>query len=133
MTEPNHEPSPGTDQTDQDSGRGARPADAAAAAQSLAADVAWPVLPSQLRTVEERGREMQGHEAHEAHGARTPVQDPAVSAVLDRLAALQQTPVSGHGELYAGMHDALLEALNEDVASPAGLARRIHAAGDGES
>lgn len=130
MTEPNHEPSPGTDQTDQDSGRGARPADAAAAAQSLAADVAWPVLPSQLRAGEEHGREVQGHETH---GARTPVQDPAVSAVLDRLAALQQTPVSGHGELYAGMHDALLEALNEDVASPAGLARRIHAAGDGES
>ncbi|MFF2244062.1 hypothetical protein ACFVTM_07750 [Arthrobacter sp. NPDC058130] len=61
------------------------------------------------------------------------VQDPAVSAVLNRLAAVQQAPVSGHGEVYAGMHDALLEALNEDVAAPSGLARRIHAAGDGGS
>ncbi|RKR13956.1 hypothetical protein [Arthrobacter oryzae] len=124
MTEPNHEPSPGTDQADQDSGPGARPMDAAVAAQSLAADVAWPVLPSQLRAGDGHG--------HQTHGARTPIKDPAVSAVLDRLAALQQTPVSGHGELYAGMHDALLEALNEDLASHAGLARRIHAAGTGD-
>jgi hypothetical protein len=29
--------------------------------------------------------------------------------------------VSGHGEVYAGMHDALLEALNEDVAGHAGV------------
>jgi hypothetical protein len=29
------------------------------------------------------------------------------------------------------MHDALLEALNEDVASQAGVAHRIHAAGNG--
>ena len=62
---------------------------------------------------------------------QAPVQDPAVSAVLERLAAVQLTPASGHGEVYAGMHDALLEALNEDVASHAGVARRIHAAGDG--
>ncbi|MGO4806789.1 hypothetical protein AB4089_16870 [Arthrobacter sp. 2MCAF15] len=87
------------------------------------------------------------HEAHEAAEAGAPteagvawpdlpsqhVQDPAVSAVLDRLAAVRQAPVSGHGEVYAGMHDALLEALNEDVAGHAGAARRIHAAGDGGS
>ncbi len=53
--------------------------------------------------------------------------------MLDRLAALEQAPVSEHGELYAGMHDALLEALNEDVASHAGPARRVHAAGYGAS
>lgn len=85
------------------------------------ADVAWPDLPSQLLPADEPGS--QGPQ----------VQDQAVSAVLDRLAAVRQTPVSGHGEVYAGMHDALLEALNEDVAGHAGVARRIHAAGDGES
>ena len=87
------------------------------------ADVAWPDLPSQLLPADGPGPG--------AHGQQ--VQDPAVSAVLDRLAAVRQTPVSGHGEVYAGMHDALLEALNEDVAGHAGVARRIHAAGDGES
>ena len=61
------------------------------------------------------------------------VLDPAVNAVLDRLGAVRQMPVSGHGEVYAGMHDALLEALNEDVAGHAGVARRIHAAGNGGS
>jgi hypothetical protein len=75
---------------------------------------------------------------HETHGLaaqeqQAQVQDPAVSAVLDRLAAVRQTPVSEHGEVYASMHDALLEALNEDVAGPAGVARRIHAAGDAGS
>ncbi|MDF9751658.1 hypothetical protein [Arthrobacter sp. ES3-54] len=98
---------------------------AEAEAPSLAADIAWPDLPSQQRSAEPSGRA--------AHGQQALVQDPAVSAVLDRLAALRQTPVSEHGEVYAGMHDALLEALNEDVAGPAGVARRIHAAGDGGS
>jgi hypothetical protein len=97
---------------------------------SLAADVAWPDLPSRQASAEpsgqaEQDQQAQGHQAH--------VQDPAVSAVLDRLAAVRQTPVNEHGEVYAGMHDALLEALNEDVASHAGVARRIHAAGDGDS
>jgi hypothetical protein len=128
MTELNH--APAVNQTDQVSGPGTGPADAAVPAQSPAADVAWPALPSQLRAGAQQGHEPQDHEAR---GVRAPIQDPAVSAVLDRLAALAQAPVSEHGELYAGMHDALLEALNEDVASPAGLARRIHAAGDGGS
>ena len=94
-------------------------------AQGFAADVAWPDLPTQQLAAEPSGRPAQGQQAH--------VQDPAISAVLDRLAAVRQTPVSEHGEVYAGMHDALLEALNEDVAGPAGVARRIHAAGDGAS
>lgn len=92
---------------------------------SLAADVAWPDLPSQRLSAEPSG-----HAAQEQQGQ---VQDAAVSAVLDRLEAVRQMPVSGHGEVYAGMHDALLEALNEDVAGPADVARRIHAAGDGGS
>ncbi|AXJ10689.1 hypothetical protein [Arthrobacter sp. PM3] len=59
------------------------------------------------------------------------IEDPAISAVLDRLDDVRLTPVAGHGDVYAEIHDALLEALNEDVASPAGAARRIHAAGNG--
>jgi hypothetical protein len=86
------------------------PPEAAEEAPPPAAAVGWPALPAQVQAE---------------------LQDPAVSAVLERLAAVRLTPVSGHGEVYAGMHDALLEALNEDVASHAGLARRIHAAGDG--
>ena len=121
---------------DHASGPGAQLEHAEAAEPSPEADVAWPALPSQRHR---EGQQAPGHVAqaqhaqgHESQGAEAPSQDPAVSAVLDRLAAVRLTPVSGHGELYAGMHDALLEALNEDVASHAGLARRIHAAGDGE-
>jgi len=91
-----------------------------AEAPTPAADVAWPELPSQQLPAE-----LSGHAAA--------VLDPAVNAVLDRLGAVRQMPVSGHGEVYAGMHDALLEALNEDVAGHAGVARRIHAAGNGGS
>jgi len=91
-----------------------------AEAPTPAADVAWPELPSQQLPAE-----LSGHAAA--------VLDPAVNAVLDRLGAVRQMPVSGHGEVYAGMHDALLEALNEDVTGHAGVARRIHAAGNGGS
>ena len=103
---------------------------AEAEAPDLAADVAWPDLPSRQLSAETSGSAAQGQQAQ---GQQANVQDQAVSVVLDRLAALRHTPVSEHGEVYAGMHDALLEALNEDVAGPAGVARRIHAAGDGES
>ena len=106
-TEPSVDPEP-REQSDHASGPDGP--EAAEEAPPVAAGVDWPALQA-------RGQ---------AHG-----QDPAVSAVLDRLAAVRLTPVSGHGEVYAGMHDALLEALNEDVASHAGAARRIHAAGDG--
>jgi hypothetical protein len=63
------------------------------------AAVAWPALPSELPR-------STGEEAHDA----------AVDALLERLGALPSTPVSGHGEAYAALHDDLLEALNEDVA-----------------
>ena len=100
------------------------PAEAEAPAPT--AGVAWPDLPGpaapERKAPEQKAPEQQAH-----------VLDPAVTAVLDRLAAVRQTPVSGHGEVYAGMHDALLEALNEDVAGHAAAARRIHAAGDGGS
>lgn len=44
------------------------------------------------------------------------VDDPAVEALLVRLAGLPELPVADHGELYAGLHDELAAALNEDVA-----------------
>ncbi|WP_346959121.1 hypothetical protein [uncultured Arthrobacter sp.] len=53
------------------------------------------------------------------------VGDPAVDALLGRLGTLPELPVADHGELYAGLHDELAAALNEDVAGqPAGDAPR---------
>ena len=55
----------------------------------------------------------------------TAVGDPAVDALLGRLGALPELPVADHGEVYAGLHDELAAALNEDVAGqPAGDAPR---------
>ena len=121
MTELNQEPNPAPNQASNQ---------LQAEAPDLAADVAWPDLPSRQLSAEPSGHAAQGQQSQ---GQQAHVQDPDVSAVLDRLAALRQTPVSEHGEVYAGMHDALLEALNEDVAGPGSVARRIHAAGDGGS
>lgn len=118
MTEPNHEPNLAPD-------RAPKELSAEAETQSAAAGVVWPDLPAQQLPADPSG--------HAAQEQQTQALDPAVNAVLDRLAAVRNTPVSGHGEVYAGMHDALLEALNEDVASHAAVARRIHATGDGGS
>jgi hypothetical protein len=41
--------------------------------------------------------------------------DADVAALLGRLGALPGLPVSAHGDVYAGLHDDLMEALNEDV------------------
>ncbi|MDQ1057843.1 hypothetical protein QFZ23_001744 [Arthrobacter globiformis] len=42
------------------------------------------------------------------------VADPAVLAILDRVREVPGLPVSEHPAAYADMHDALLEALNEE-------------------
>jgi hypothetical protein len=128
MTELNQEPNPALNQAPNQ-------LRAEAEAPDLVSDVAWPDLPSRRLSAELSGHAAQELQTQElqTQEQQTHVQDPAVSAVLDRLAALRQTPVSEHGEVYAGMHDALLEALNEDVAGPGSVARRIHAAGDGGS
>lgn len=42
-------------------------------------------------------------------------QDPTVEAVLERLGGLPGRPVSVHGEVYAGLHEDLMDALNEDL------------------
>lgn len=50
--------------------------------------------------------------------------DAAVDAVLLRLVELPGLPVADHGEVYAGLHEDLAAALNEDVAgAPAGDTR----------
>jgi hypothetical protein len=53
------------------------------------------------------------------HGVR-PVGDTSVDAVLERLGNLQGLPVEQHAEAYSALHDALLDALNEDDPSAAG-------------
>ena len=42
------------------------------------------------------------------------VGDPAVLAILERVGEVPGLPVSEHPAAYAGLHDALLEALNEE-------------------
>ncbi|KNH16707.1 hypothetical protein ACU18_12660 [Arthrobacter sp. ZBG10] len=44
------------------------------------------------------------------------ISDPRVAAVLARLAELPGQPVDTHEEAYAGLHDGLLAALNEEPA-----------------
>ncbi|MFP3462191.1 hypothetical protein R5O87_15195 [Arthrobacter globiformis] len=44
--------------------------------------------------------------------------DPAVLAILDRVREVPGLPVSEHPAAYAGMHDALLEALNQEPQHP---------------
>jgi hypothetical protein len=41
-----------------------------------------------------------------------------VDALLERLGGLAELPVSGHGEIYAALHDDLMEALNEHTPGP---------------
>lgn len=50
----------------------------------------------------------------------SPGADASVDAVLGRLADIPELPVSGHAEAYSGLHDALLDALNEANPSTAG-------------
>ena len=63
------------------------------------AQVTWPAAPA---------------EPEEAP-AHAESRDPAVDALLDRLTDLRELPVAQHGEVYAGLHDDLLAALNETV------------------
>jgi len=50
----------------------------------------------------------------------SPSGDASVDAVLGQLADIPELPVSGHAEAYSGLHDALLDALNEANPSAAG-------------
>jgi hypothetical protein len=85
MTEPNHATATEAPETEE-----------------APAGVSWPSLPSEPAAQTSAAQNSLG-------------QDPAVSSLLERLDALPSRPVAGHGEVYAGLHDELLEALNEDV------------------
>ncbi|HSO16007.1 MAG TPA: hypothetical protein VLS95_08645 [Arthrobacter sp.] len=63
--------------------------------------VTWPATPA---------------EPGETTGNPSP-RDSAVDALLDRLNELQDRPVAEHGEVYAGLHDDLLAALNESIST----------------
>ena len=63
---------------------------------TAAPDTAWPEL------------------ALPASPADAGIADPAVLAILERVREVPGLPVSEHPAAYADMHDALLEALNEE-------------------
>jgi hypothetical protein len=50
------------------------------------------------------------------------VVDGTVQEILDRVREIPGLPVSEHPAAYTGIHDALLEALNEDTTSGPGAA-----------
>lgn len=56
----------------------------------------------------------------EAGSGVNPVGDASVDALLGSLADIQGLPVDGHAEAYSALHDALLDALNEDNPAAAG-------------
>lgn len=60
--------------------------------------VTWPAVP-----------------ADRAEAGNAETGDPDVDVLLDRLGELPELPVALHGEVYAGLHDDLLAALNESV------------------
>ena len=66
------------------------------------ARVTWPAAPATQAQ-------------HEEASGNGDFRDAAVDALLDRLTDLQDLPVAQHGEVYAGLHDDLLAALNESV------------------
>jgi hypothetical protein len=105
MTEPNHATATEAPETEE-----------------APAGVSWPPLPSEpatqtsaTQTSATQTSAAQTSAAQDSAAQNSLGQDPAVSSLLERLGALPGRPVAGHGEVYAGLHDELLEALNEDV------------------
>ncbi|TVU59132.1 hypothetical protein FQP90_20160 [Paenarthrobacter nitroguajacolicus] len=49
----------------------------------------------------------------------TPTGDALVDRALGLLEGVPDSPVAEHGELYAGIHDSLLEALDAEPGLPA--------------
>ena len=73
-----------------------------------APDVAWPELPlSEADDTEAT--------VPDSAPSGSAASDHTVQAVLRRVRDIPGLPVSEHPAAYADMHDALLEALNEDT------------------
>lgn len=51
--------------------------------------------------------------------AANPTGDPLVDRALGPLEDVNKLPVPDHGDLYAGIHDGLLEALDAEPGLPA--------------
>lgn len=83
-----------------------------------APDVAWPEPP--LSEAEEAAVPDSDPSGCTASGSAA--SDSAVQAVLQRVRDVPGLPVSEHPAAYTDMHDALLEALNEDTSSGSGAA-----------
>ena len=83
-----------------------------------APDVAWP----ELRLAVAEDCEATAPDSGSA------VSDNGVQAALRRVRDVPGLPVAEHPAAYSDMHDALLEALNEDTSSVPGAAPRPGAA-----
>lgn len=64
--------------------------------------------------------ESPGTNTAEADGRGIQISDPGMAALLGRLDEVPGLPVADHNSVYTEVHDALLEALNEDAASRTG-------------
>jgi hypothetical protein len=76
-----------------------------------AADLFWPELAEPGNGPDSNGPDSNGSDSN---GQDSGVADPAVLTILDQVREIPGLPVSEHPAAYAGMHDALLEALNEE-------------------
>lgn len=77
----------------------------AEAAVEAATPMAWPELPA---------------DGFDGTGSAGNGEDGGVHAVLERVLEIPGLPVSEHPAAYTEMHDALLDALNQDI-SGAGI------------
>jgi hypothetical protein len=85
-----------------------------------APDVAWPELP--LSEAEDSEAAVPDSDRSGSDPSGSAASDSAVQAVLRRVSDVPGLPVSEHPAAYTDMHDALLEALNEDMSSGSGAA-----------
>jgi len=72
------------------------------------AEVSWPAAPAPTGNAD----------PNPESDAVTP--DASVAMLLDRLSEVPGLPVSLHADAYSDLHDALLEALNDDGPSVQG-------------
>jgi hypothetical protein len=76
--------------------------------ESDRAAVSWPAAPAPTGNADPN--------------AESDAVKPSVAMLLDRLSEVPGLPVSLHADAYSDLHDALLEALNDDGPSVQGEA-----------